>query len=35
MAGKALRVIERAFMARKTDGADRIVQLQAVSATTK
>jgi hypothetical protein len=30
MAGKALRVIERAFMARKTDGADRIVQLRAV-----
>jgi hypothetical protein len=30
LAPKAIRVIERAFTARKTDGADRIVQLRAV-----
>ena len=30
MAGKAIKAVERAFTARKTDGADRIVQLRAV-----
>jgi hypothetical protein len=30
MAGKAIRAVERALTARKTDSADRIVQLRAV-----
>jgi len=30
MAGKAIKAVERSLTARKTDGADRIVQLRAV-----
>lgn len=30
MAGKAVRVVDRAFLARKTDKADRMTQLRAV-----